>query len=257
MAKNAYGLIGRGISHSFSAEYFNNKFSNEGIDACYDLFDIPCIEEINTIIKNNPQLRGLNVTSPYKREVIEFLDILSDEARQLNAVNVVEIIRNNGKITLTGHNTDVMGFGKTLKEHGINSHTINQAMILGTGGASSAVAFALRKEMIPYKIVSRTPKADEIDYEEARHLMSEFELVVNATPVGMYPHQNEKPDLDYMKITPRHIFYDLIYNPAKSLFLQIADKRGAKTINGKEMLLNQAEEAWRIWKNRESIDSNE
>lgn len=239
-----FGLIGKDISHSFSACYFNRKFLREGIDASYQLFDLPEISEFKNIIASCPALRGINVTSPYKREIIPYLDSLSPEASQLNAVNVVEFIRANGAVKLKGHNTDSEGFRKTLPRL-IEKDT--KALILGTGGASSAVAMALSKEGVPYKIVSRSPSVGEIDYYQASGLLGDYCLVINATPVGMGNLTGSAPDLDYSRITPSHICYDLIYNPAKTLFLNKAEERGAVTVNGLEMLYNQAELSWNIW----------
>lgn len=242
-----FGLIGKGIGHSFSANYFNNKFAENSIDAVYSLFDLNSIADFEEI-KKIPGLAGINVTSPYKREIIPFLDAISDSAKELNAVNVIEIIRNDsGKIILKGHNTDSEGFGKTLNVEG----KIKSAMILGTGGASSAVGLALSNRNIPFKTVSRNPKGDEISYKECNELIPQTDLIINATPVGMYPDTNIFPDIDYDKICNRHFCYDLIYNPQETLFLKKSRLRGAKTQNGFQMLINQAELAWKIWQNNE------
>lgn len=246
-----FGLIGRGISHSFSAEYFNGKFRREGIEASYRLYDLETISDLRDIIRRNPLLRGLNVTSPYKREVIPLLDELQADAEKLQAVNVIEFLE-GGRIK--GHNTDWEGFRKTLGDF-IPHDMDKTALILGTGGASSAVTHALAKEGWDYKTVSRTPSAvssvydpvSPISYEEASRLLPRCTLIVNATPAGMHPHENGLPPIDMSGITPGHYCYDLIYNPEETQFLREAARRGAKIKNGLDMLHNQAELAWDIW----------
>lgn len=238
-----YGLIGRGISHSFSAKYFNNKFRREGIEAQYLAFDLKDISELHEILLSHTELKGLNVTSPYKREVIPFLNYLSGEASELQSVNVITVERNMaGEPMLVGHNTDCGGFGMT-----IDGMRINKALIMGTGGASSAVALALRKVGVDSHIVSRFPKGHIIGYDTANLLLPEYDLIVNATPLGMHPNEDGCPPLDLNKLCSSHICYDLIYNPAETLFLRKAKEQGAQTINGMGMLINQAELSWRIW----------
>lgn len=242
-----YGLIGRGISHSYSARYFNDKFAKEGLDCCYLAFDLEDISELRKIIEEHPNLHGLNVTSPYKREVISFLDELSPEAERLQAVNVIEFIRDkkgNFK-SLKGHNTDCLGFEKSLEP--LLTGIRPKAMILGTGGAASAVECALENLGIDYVTVSRQSGIGRISYEKANGLLKEFGLIINATPVGMYPDVNALPPLDCSMISKDHLCYDLIYNPGETLFLKIAKEHGAKTKNGLEMLKNQADLAWDIW----------
>lgn len=241
-----YGLIGRGIGHSFSASHFNGKFSREGIDARYLAFDLEDISELESVLAAHPSLRGLNVTSPYKRDVIRFLDSLSPEAERLNAVNVVEFVRDGrGGLSLRGHNTDSEGFRLTLP--GILPSEDNFALIFGTGGASSAVSLALEKEGIPFSVVSRSPSGKEVGYDEAARLLPRATLVINATPVGMHPRVKECLPIDFSLVRPGQVFYDLIYNPPLSLFLARAAERGAGTVNGLQMLLNQAALAWDIW----------
>ena len=238
-----FGLIGKGISHSFSANYFNKKFAEEEIDAIYHLFDLHSIYDFE-VLKERPDLAGLNVTSPYKRDVIPFLDSLSDEAEKLNAVNVIEFIKKtDGRNILMGHNTDCAGFGMTLED----VSPTQSALILGTGGASSDVALALQKKDIPYKIVSRNPSGDELDYRQCSELIPSHKIIINATPVGMHPNTDACPPIDYNRITDNHLCYDLIYNPTETLFLKKAKERGALTKNGLKMLINQAELAWEIW----------
>lgn len=244
-----FGLIGRGISHSFSADYFNGKFRDEGIDARYMLFDLPEVSHFRDIIAAHPDLIGLNVTSPYKRDIIPFLDSLSPEAEDLEAVNVIRIITDRrGRKKLHGHNTDCRGFEKTLE--GLIGKDV-RAIVLGTGGASSAVCYALRKKGIEPFITSRNPKESEISYPEASRLIPDISLIINATPVGMHPHIDSFPDIDYSLLTPSHICYDLIYNPAETGFLKKAAAQGARTVNGLQMLLNQAELSWQIWNDSE------
>lgn len=247
METKQFGLIGRGISHSFSASYFNKKFVETGYNAVYSLFDLTNISDFESI-KGIPDLSGLNVTSPYKREIIPFLDELSDEALLLNAVNVIEFIHDSDERTiLKGHNTDSEGFRKTIE----NLNGLNSALILGSGGAASAVGLALKNSGIAYHIVSRNPKENEISYNEANQILPSTSLIINATPVGMHPNTSNYPLIDYEKLSPLHVCYDLIYNPSETLFLKLAKSKGTRTLNGLQMLINQAELAWNIWQNCE------
>lgn len=240
-----YGLIGRGIGHSFSAGYFNDKFLREGIEARYIPFDIDSVGEIEEILEKHPYLSGFNVTSPYKREIIPYLDSLSENAAELNAVNTVKVERDiRGRRQLSGHNTDWRGFGMTIE--GLVQPG-SRALVLGTGGASSAVCLALRKNNIDYKVVSRNPQEGQLGYEEIGPYLRDCTLIINATPVGMHPNVNEVPPIDFSMIRPGHICYDLIYNPERTLFLEKAAEKGAEVINGHSMLINQAELSWRIW----------
>lgn len=246
-----FGLIGRGLSHSFSARYFNCKFEAEGLDASYALFDIDKISSLADLLSRT-HISGLNVTSPYKREVIPFLDLLSDEAEALNAVNVIEFIHDDRRrLILKGHNTDWEGFNLTLNV----LPPVKGALILGTGGASSAVALALAKRGIQHKVVSRTPSEDQIGYDEANSLIPSHNLIVNATPLGMFPHIDSSPGIDYESLSHSHICYDLIYNPEETLFMKLSKDNGARTFNGLQMLKNQAELAWKIWNRNERQDS--
>ncbi|MCH5214844.1 MAG: shikimate dehydrogenase [Muribaculaceae bacterium] len=245
MVKERYGLIGKSVSHSFSATYFNSKFEEEGISADYRLFDIPSADKIADFVAETvPELNGFNITSPYKRDIIKYLDEITDEARRVNAVNLVKVNKDAyGRISLKGYNTDIEGFKKSLE--GIDPKV--EALVLGTGGASSAVCCGLDQLGIDYKVVSRTPAPGEINYDEANRVLGEKLLIINATPVGMFPNIGKAPAIDYEKLTPKHICYDLIYNPEKTLFLEKAEARGARIINGLEMLYNQAEIGWEIW----------
>lgn len=234
-----YGLIGRNISYSFSPGYFREKFQKEGIDADYVIFDIDDIRKLPDIISKNPNLRGLNVTIPYKQEVIHFLDELSEDATKIGAVNTIAF--RNGK--LIGHNTDWIGFRDSIKPMLDESH--QKALILGTGGAAQSVAYALDSLNIRYEFVSRS---GEFGYEEiGQRAFFESTIIINCTPVGTHPNTEEAVPIPYYLFTEKHIAYDLIYNPEKTLFLQKAEAAGAKIKNGREMLERQAEESWKIW----------
>ncbi len=237
------GLIGRPLSHSFSKNYFSEKFEQENIlHYQYHLYPLETIDELRGLLKNNPELVGLNVTIPYKQEVIPFLDELTDVVAEANACNCIKII--DGK--LIGYNTDVIGIEKTLSSFLKPLHT--DALILGTGGASNAVQYVFKKAGINFQVVSRTPSEKEIAYSHITKMdMGKNKLIINCTPVGMYPLVDNAPDIDYDAIGPDHILFDLIYNPPKTLFLQRGEERGAVIINGMNLLKIQADESWRIW----------
>jgi shikimate dehydrogenase len=238
-----FGLIGYPLSHSFSQKFFTEKFEKEGIKDCsYSNFPIDSIDRFPGIIKDNPNLQGLNVTIPYKEKVILFLDDRSDVVKSIGACNCIKI--RDGK--LSGYNTDVPGFEKSFVKNLKPHH--KQALVLGTGGASKAVKYVLQKLDIPFKVVSRNPKHGEISYDSINaENVKEFPVIINTTPLGMQPKVNECPSLPYSSIGKEHYLFDLIYNPAKTVFLAEAEKRGATIVNGHEMLINQAEESWRIW----------
>lgn len=242
-----YGLIGYPLKHSFSVNYFNEKFNSEGIDAEYVNFEIPSINELPDVIKDNPNLKGLNVTIPYKEKVISYLDELDKDAQSIGAVNVVKIIRQpKGKYKLIGYNSDIIGFTESI-EPLLEPHH-KKALILGTGGASKAVFHGLKNLGIEAKYVSRTPAEGMLCYEELTpEIMTEYTIIVNGTPVGMYPKVDFCPDIPYEYLTPNHLLYDLLYNPNVTLFMKKGEQYGAKTKNGLEMLLLQAFAAWEIW----------
>lgn len=248
-----YGLIGRGISHSFSANFFNKKFAEEAIDAVYYPFDLPDIDRLPELLRKHPNLKGINVTSPYKREVIPFLHRLSPEAELLQAVNVIKIIQGSEGLILEGHNTDWKGFGLTLPDlltGSFENDGRKKALIMGTGGASSAVALALSKEGVSFSLVSRTPdKSDPscISYSEMNDLLPSHLLLINSTPLGMHPHEDSCPAVDFSKIGETHVCYDLIYNPPVTQFLKKSAERNATVKNGLDMLINQANLSWDIW----------
>ena len=243
-----FGLIGYPLSHSFSVKYFAEKFNKENITNCvYQNFEIPTIDDFPQIISNNPNLFGLNVTIPYKEKVIPFLDELSLEAKNIGAVNTIQIIRNNGKIKLVGHNTDCYGFHQSLKPLLQANH--HKALILGTGGAAKAVEYVLKNLGLEVLYVSRNPeKNNELNYADLEgDVFKKFKVIVNSTPLGMYPNINDCPDLPYELIEKDNLLYDLIYNPAETKFMQEGAKKGAAVQNGLSMLQLQAEKAWEIW----------
>lgn len=241
-----YGLIGYPLGHSFSRSFFNEKFQNEGIDAEYLNFEIPSIEELPAIIASNPELRGLNVTIPYKEQVIPYLDYLSPEARAIGAVNVIKIVHNGKNVRLEGYNSDVIGFSQSIEPLLDPMHT--KALVLGTGGASKAIDYGLRSLGVDPVYVSRTPRKGMLSYEDITpELIKERNTIVNCTPVGMYPHVDECPPLPYESMDIHTILYDVVYNPAETLFLKKGKERLATVKNGEEMLLLQAYAAWDFW----------
>ena len=239
-----FGLIGKNINYSFSAKYFSEKFENEKIEnSVYKNFDIPDITYFPQIIKKNKELKGLNVTIPYKEEIIPYLDKLSRKAEEIGAVNCIKITK---KGNLKGYNTDVFGFKKSLKPLLKPNHT--KALILGTGGASKAVAYVLEKLGIEYKYVSRNPQKDEFSYPDiSQAIMEEYTLIINTTPLGTFPNIEQCPEIGYEYFSDTHIAFDLIYNPSETKFLRLAKEKGATTKNGYDMLVFQAEKSWEIW----------
>ena len=239
-----FGLLGRNISYSFSKKYFTDKFNNENFVGCtYENFDIPEITAFPEVIKNISDLKGLNVTIPYKETVIPFLDKLSKKAQLIGAVNTIKITK-KGK--LKGYNTDYYGFKKSLQPLLQPHH--KKALILGTGGASKGVAFALDELDITYTFVSREAKENGIDYDRINATtFDNYQIIINATPVGTSPNVDAFPLLPYEFFTEKHIAYDLIYNPAETQFLKKAKDQGAQIKNGLDMLIFQAEKAWKIW----------
>ncbi|PVX47089.1 shikimate dehydrogenase [Flavobacterium sp. 103] len=242
--RKRFGLLGRNISYSFSKGYFTEKFSKEHFEGCsYENFDIPEINDFTELIKNNTDLNGLNVTIPYKESVIPFLDKLSKNAEQIGAVNTIKFAK-KGK--LKGYNTDYYGFKKSL-EPLLQPHH-KKALILGTGGASKGVAFALDQLDITYTFVSREAKQNCIDYSLINATtFDNYQIIINCTPVGTSPNVDLFPLIPYEFFTEKHIAYDLIYNPAETQFLSKAKAHGAHIKNGLDMLIFQAEKAWKIW----------
>lgn len=243
-----YGLIGYPLKHSFSIGYFNEKFASEQIDATYVNYEIPQIADFRKVVEETPGLRGLNVTIPYKEQVIPFLDELDPDTRRIGAVNVIKIIRlPKGKIRLIGYNSDIIGFTQSIQSLLLPHH--RRALILGTGGSSKAVFHGLKNLGIESTFVSRTRKGSGmITYDELTpDVMRTHTVVVNCTPVGMYPQVDACPDIPYELLTPDHLLYDLLYNPNTTLFMKKGEAQGAVTKNGLEMLLLQAFAAWEIW----------
>ena len=241
-----YGLIGFPLGHSFSQDYFNQKFEAEGIDARYVNFEIPEIEDFQRVINANPTLAGLNVTIPYKQQVIHLLDEMDPEAAEIGAVNVIKFIRRNGRLTLKGYNSDCIGFRDSIAP--LLTDERNRALVLGTGGAARAVSYALKSLGVEVMLVSRSSRPGVLSYGElTEDIMSSHKIIVNTTPLGMYPHIDECPDIPYAMLTPGHLCYDLLYNPDVTLFMKRSEEMGAETKNGLEMLLLQAFAAWNIW----------
>ncbi len=245
-----YGLIGFPLGHSFSKNYFNEKFQNENIDAEYINFEIASIELLPEVLASNPELKGLNVTIPYKEKVISYLDVVSPEARAIGAVNLIRVEHKGNEIKLKGYNSDVIGFTKSIQPMLERFH--KKALVLGTGGASKAVSYGLRSLGLETVSVSRFERPGTIQYERITpEVVKEYNVIVNCTPVGMYPNIDECPKLPYDAIDDKNILYDVIYNPDKTLFMKKGLEHGATVKNGLEMLLLQAFANWKIWSNKE------
>ncbi len=245
--KHLFGLIGYPIAHSFSKNYFSDKFLKEGInDSYYELFPLKMIGELPDLIHRFQNLKGLNVTIPYKELVIPFLDEIDENAKEVGAVNTIKV--ESGK--LFGYNTDVYGFEKSLRQflNQAQLKTIKKALILGTGGAAKAVKYVLKKLGISYSLVSRKIKKGDLLYEDLdEKTLSAYQLIINTTPVGMAPKTATFPDLNYNLLDSNHFLYDLVYNPEKTVFLTKGKKQGCMIMNGLPMLHLQAEKAWEIW----------
>lgn len=244
--RKLYGLTGKPLGHSRSAAYFRKKFQTDGINAEYRNFELDDASEIRSLVDRNPGICGLNVTIPYKTDIMQYLDNIDDTAREIGAVNVIKVDRAGGKATLAGYNTDHIGFAQSLKP--MLPDVRIKALVLGTGGASKAVCHALRQMGIEYDIVSRSSSFDILGYYElSPSIMDGHRLIINCTPVGMYPDTDSCPDIPYAYITPEHILFDLVYNPETTLFMQKGIEHGASVKSGFEMLQIQADEAWKIW----------
>ncbi|NER16005.1 shikimate dehydrogenase family protein [Spongiivirga citrea] len=241
-----FGLIGKNISYSFSQAYFSNKFKQLKLPANrYDNFDLEDIEALPQVLKDYPELKGLNVTIPYKESVIPFLNKLSKKAEKIGAVNTIKFLKNGG---LKGYNTDCYGFKKSIEPF-IKKHH-KKALILGTGGASKAIAFSLKELGIKYKYVSRSPVKSNLSYDDLNEkIITQHQIIINCTPLGTFPKIDECPNIPYEYISENHLLYDLVYNPKRSLFLTNGEQRGAVITNGLKMLEFQAEKAWEIWNN--------
>lgn len=244
-----YGLLGKSLNHSFSGNYFGKKFEEEGIDAEYQMFEFEDVPDLHDFVKEHPNLQGFNVTIPYKRKMVSQLDEMSSVVTMTGNTNVIKVIRKDNKIKLSGFNTDVIGFEKSLIPL-LKKRNNLRALILGTGGAAHSVAYVLRKLGTYFYFVTRHPnKLEMINYSWITpEIMKESQLIINATPVGMFPDSESCPDLPYDSLGPSHILYDLVYNPPESNFLKKGKEAGSVLKNGQEMLEIQAEESWKIWK---------
>lgn len=241
-----FGLIGYPLTHSFSQNYFNQKFEAENISAQYINFEIPDIGDLMEVVAEYPALSGLNVTIPYKEQVLPYLDEIDDDAKKIGAVNVIKFIRKKNSLKFKGYNSDVIGFSDSIKP--LLNPQRNKALILGTGGAAKAVMQGLLNLGVEPVYVSRTPREGVLTYSDLTpEIMAEHKVIVNTTPLGMYPHIDECPDIPYSELTPEHLCYDLLYNPDVTLFMKKASEKGAEVKNGLEMLLLQAFVSWNIW----------
>ena len=244
---NRYGLIGYPLGHSFSAAYFAAKFEREGVAGCrYENFPIEAITQVERLVQEYPDLRGFNVTIPYKEAILPHLDVLSAEAQAIGAVNCVKITP-QGRM---GYNTDTYGFTVSLLKllGGKTGAAGLHALVLGTGGSSKAVRYALEKLEIPYRSVSRTAHPGGLTYQELKGaVMASHRLIINTTPLGMSPNSDSFPDIPYRMLTPRHFLFDLVYNPSLTRFMEQGREYGAAVQNGYEMLVAQAEKSWEIW----------
>ncbi|MEA3462033.1 MAG: shikimate dehydrogenase [Bacteroidota bacterium] len=241
-----FGLIGYPLGHSFSAAFFNGKFKEEGIHAEYRNFPLEQIADFSALLNREHDLSGLNVTVPYKQEVISYLHTLSPTAEAIRAVNTISFRRREGRMELAGDNTDVIGFRRSLEEHLESWHS--SALVLGTGGSSKAVLYVLEQLGIRYTMVSRTPGDRQITYGElGANQVAATTLIINTTPLGMHPRVDVAPEIPYETLTHEHLLFDLVYNPERTEFLSRGEKRGAKIVNGHAMLIYQAEASWDIW----------
>ena len=238
-----FGLIGHPLKHSFSKDFFNGKFQHEGLDCRYQNFDMKSIDELAPIINKYPELCGLNVTIPYKEAILPYLDEIDETAKEIGAMNVVKI--KDGK--LKGYNTDAYGFN-ILLERALKGQPIENALVLGTGGASKAVQYILKQRQIPYSIVSRSIEKGDFTYDTlSEEMLQKSLLIINATPLGMAPKIEDFPEINYQVLGKKHILVDLIYNPKQTAFMELGKTWGAKTYNGMQMFEEQAKKSWEIW----------
>ena len=241
-----FGLIGYPLGHSFSKKYFTEKFLREQIEGCsYENYPLTNIIQISGLVSDN-EIEGLNVTIPYKSSVIKFLDKTDPEAEKVGAVNVIKIKRTSGKTELTGFNSDITGIMATLSP--VLNPEIKNALVLGTGGGSKAVCHVLKKINIHYTLISREKKPGCLTYSEINsEILEDNRLIINTTPLGMYPDTVSKPELQYDLLGSRHILFDLVYNPEMTSFLKMGKERGCTVLSGLKMLYSQAERSWQIW----------
>ncbi|WP_277265144.1 shikimate dehydrogenase family protein [Prevotella corporis] len=245
-----YGLIGYPLGHSFSIGYFNEKFENEGINAQYINYEIPKLDNLLEIINSTPELKGLNVTIPYKEQALKYLDYVSPKAKAIGAVNVIKVEHKASKTVLKGFNSDVIGFTKSIEPLLERYH--KKALVLGTGGAAKAVYFGLKSLGLEPRYVSRRKSLEGLTYYDlSPKVIKEYNVIVNCTPLGMYPKVEECPKLPYESMDSHTLLYDLIYNPDETLFMQKGRLNGATVKNGLEMLLLQAFATWDFWNDKE------
>lgn len=242
-----YGLAGFPLTHSFSKRYFTQKFNRERLnDVSYENFELENISDLLKIIRDNHGICGINVTIPYKESVLEILDEVEETAAAIGAVNTIQIVRDQQKIKLKGFNTDYIGFEKSIQPFLTPNH--RRALILGTGGSSNAVAYALAKLGISFRRVSRSTSEVDLHYKELTpQVLLDYQIIINCTPLGMYPEIDSFPKILYQALTAQHLLFDLIYNPEETVFLKKGKEHGAATKNGFEMLSIQAEHSWLIW----------
>lgn len=238
-----YGLIGHPLKHSYSKDFFTGKFEYEGLDCRYQNFDLKTIEELHEVLERYPDLCGFNVTIPYKETIIPLLDEIDPVAKEVGAVNVVKITNGN----LKGYNTDVYGF-TLLLERALKGREIGHALVLGTGGASKAVRYVLKQKGIPFATVSRSAEKGDHTYDTLTDdILRQSHLIINATPLGMFPQIDNFPDLHYQALSKNHILIDLIYNPKETAFMELGKTWGAKVYNGMQMFEEQAKKTWELW----------
>jgi shikimate dehydrogenase len=244
-----FGLIGYPLGHSFSKKYFTEKFNTEHISDCsYENYPLKSLDEFRELVASDDELCGLNITIPYKLEIIRFLDVIEPEADQIGAVNVMKIRRPDGKIKLFGYNSDITGIRDTLVP--FMSENVRNALVLGTGGSSRAVCHVLKEFGLKVDLVSRDRKPGVLVYSDIDSgIIDRTQLIINTTPLGMFPNTESKPDLNYRRLNSKHILFDLIYNPEFTSFLRMGSEQGCSIISGIKMLHSQAEKAWEIWNN--------
>ncbi len=245
MEPQKFGLVGFPLSHSFSKKYFTEKFQELGLadSHSYELYEMEDVNQLRDVVQNTEGLRGLNVTIPHKLNVLPLLSEIDAAAERIGAVNVIKVLEDK---SLKGYNSDYYGFKRSLEEF-LDGKKDIKALVLGNGGAAKAVCVALEDSGIPYYLVSRQKSEDSITYFRANGLLDECKLIINCTPLGTHPNVNTCPDLDYENLGNQHFLYDLVYNPSETLFLRKGKSQGAKTINGYQMLVYQAEKSWEIW----------
>ncbi len=243
-----YGLIGKNLGHTFSPAYFSEKFKNLKIKATYRIFELDAVEEVLSIVHEHENLAGFNVTIPFKKEIIKVLDEVDPVVAEIGSANTVMVIRDGQQVLLNGYNTDVVGFERSLVPFIAGRH-ISKALVLGTGGSAAAVSFVLRKLNISHLFVSRNPgNRETLSYPSLnREIIRAHPLIINTSPVGMFPDIKAYPDIPYEFLTSGHLLYDLIYNPSETVFMKQGKRYGAQVKSGEEMLRLQADESWNIW----------